>query len=512
MKSKNIIMWAIVATLLICPMVSEASDASSATTVNGLTLSTFDDHIDVAAGNSTTISIMMTNNSADYISASVKVDSGSGYSCSIDSSEYLVSKDSASKCVITVDTNRFAEHGDYVIKIAMNVFNFSTGTAEETTMNIDLTIEPRYDDGSEYNKIFGIFGPLPEPFNTPLVSSLITLAIWCMIAGLAYVILRSIWARVFKDSDDDRKDITRTTGWMIVIAITLVGIRKSLVVYGANDAAIGIFQDIPNLIFVILGTIFVWSVYKNLITTTFHRLERDGKLTTVDSTLVPLFHMIGKVIIAIGSVSALLSVLGMDLMAILTGAGLVGVAVSLGAQGILTEFFGGVTTLVTRPFKVGDMVQIGSENNIYEVKRIGFLNCEFKNWINLERYIIPNSVVSTSTIVNITGRTSIYRIFLYFDVDYDAPIERTKEIILDGAYANKDVVTDDDRYKPFVRLDSFDYSYMTFRLAVYIKDFRDNVRLTGELNEAIYAELVKEGIDCPFEIYDVYVKDETKDE
>ena len=157
------------------------------------------------------------------------------------------------------------------------------------------------------------------------------------------------------------------------------------------------------------------------------------------------------------------------------------------------------------------MVQIGTEKNIYEVRRIGLLNCEFKNWTNREHYILPNSAVSTSSIVNITGRTDIYRIYLYFDVDYDAPIERTKEIILKHAYNNSDVVTDQDEFKPSVRLDSFDYSYMSFRLAVYIKNFKDNIRVTGELNESIYSELVEEGIDCPYEIYDVFVKDEAKE-
>lgn len=512
MKSKNIILWTIVATLLVCPMIAETSDASSATTVNGLTLSTFDDNVSVAAGGSTAVNIMMTNNGTDYISASVKVDSGSGYSCSIDTTEYLISKGDASKCVIKVETNKFSEHGDYTVKIHVNVFNFSTGTSEETTIDINLTIEPEYTDSGEFNKIFGIFDPLPAPFNTPLVSSLITFAIWCMIAGLAYVALRIIWARVFRNDDDDRKDITKTTGRMMILAIVVVGIRKSLVVLGAHDAAISVVEDVTNLIFVALATIFAWSIYKNLISTLFHKSERNGKLSGVDTTLIPLFRMIGKVVIAVCSVSAFLSVLGMDLMAILTGAGIVGIAISLGAQGILTEFFGGVSILVTRPFKVGDMVQIGAEKNIFEVRRIGLLNCEFKNWANREHYILPNSVVSASAVVNITGRTDIYRIYLYFDVDYDAPVERTKEIILDGAYANKDVVTDDDRFKPSTRLDSFDYSYMTFRLAVYIKDFRDNIRVTGELNEAIYTELVKEGIDCPYEIYDVYVKDETKDE
>ena len=52
---------------------------------------------------------------------------------------------------------------------------------------------------------------------------------------------------------------------------------------------------------------------------------------------------------------------------------------------------------------------------------------------------------------------------------------------------------------------------MSFRLAVYIKNFKDNIRVTGELNESIYSELVEEGIDCPYEIYDVFVKDEAKE-
>ena len=448
MKNKSIILLAIIAISLISPIAMDSSDASTAVTVNGITLSTFDDNVSIAAGDSTTISIMMTNNSTDYISTSVKIDPSKNYSCSVETNEYHIAKGNAAKCTVDIKTTKYSEHGDYSINIHVNVFNFDTNVNEETNI---------------------------------------------------------------KNDDDDRKDITKTTGRMMILVIIVIGIRKSLIVFGAYDVIINAVEDVTNLILVALGTIIAWSIYKNLISTLFHKSERKGKLTGVDTTLIPLFRMIGKVVISVCSVSAFLSILGMNLMAILTGAGIVGIAISLGAQGILTEFFGGVSILVTRPFKVGDMVQIGTEKNIYEVRRIGLLNCEFKNWTNREHYILPNSAVSTSSIVNITGRTDIYRIYLYFDVDYDAPIERTKEIILKHAYNNSDVVTDQDGFKPSVRLDSFDYSYMSFRLAVYIKNFKDNIRVTGELNESIYSELVEEGIDCPYEIYDVFVKDEAKE-
>ena len=511
MKNKSIILLAIIAISLISPIAMDSSDASTAVTVNGITLSTFDDNVSIAAGDSATISIMMTNNSTDYISTSVKIDPSKNYSCSVETNEYHIAKGNAAKCTVDIKTTKYSEHGDYSVNIHVNVFNFATNVNEETNIIVKLTIEPEYSDSGGFNKIFGVFDPLPEPFNTPLISASITFVMWCGIACLAYVALRMIWARIFKNDDDDRKDITKTTGRMMILVIIVIGIRKSLIVFGAYDVIINAVEDVTNLILVARGTIIAWSIYKNLISTLFHKSERNGKLTGVDTTLIPLFRMIGKVVISVCSVSAFLSILGMNLMAILTGAGIVGIAISLGAQGILTEFFGGVSILVTRPFKVGDMVQIGTEKNIYEVRRIGLLNCEFKNWTNREHYILPNSAVSTSSIVNITGRTDIYRIYLYFDVDYDAPIERTKEIILKHAYNNSDVVTDQDGFKPSVRLDSFDYSYMSFRLAVYIKNFKDNIRVTGELNESIYSELVEEGIDCPYEIYDVFVKDEAKE-
>ncbi len=506
MKSKNVVMIVFAVLLILCSCTAGVSEASKNVTVNGAAVSTFDDSISIAAGETKAASIMITNADTDYITVCVKAKSPEGILCSLDKNESEIAKGKAESYTLTIQSSRFTEHGSYNVVMDIDVFSFSANKTETAQMNISVTVRPEYSDVGEFNKVFGIFDPLPAPFDKPLASALITFAIWCCIAAVAPIIIRPVWAWIFRNDDDDRRDITRTTGKMAILIIIIFGIRKSLVVYGALDIIVNMIEDISNLILIILSAIIIWSIYKNVISTLFHRSERRGNLSGVDTTLIPLFRMIGKIVIAIGSVSAILSILGMNLVAILTGAGIVGIAISLGAQGLLTEFFGGVYVLTTRPFKVGDMVQIGAEKTIYEVKRIGILNCEFKNWANREHYVLPNSKVSTSSVINITGRTDIYRIYLYFDVDYDAPIEKTKEIILKHAYANKDVVTDRPEYAPFTRLDSFDYSYMTFRLAVYIKNFRDNVRVTGELNEAIYADLVSEGIDCPFEIYDVFIR------
>ena len=73
------------------------------------------------------------------------------------------------------------------------------------------------------------------------------------------------------------------------------------------------------------------------------------------------------------------------------------------------------------------MVKIGTDNDIYEVEEIGLMNCRFKNWISLERVIIPNSSVFSNFVVNITEETTAYRIFLHYTVSYDSDLKKIND-------------------------------------------------------------------------------------
>ena len=66
--------------------------------------------------------------------------------------------------------------------------------------------------------------------------------------------------------------------------------------------------------------------------------------------------------------AAILATLGFNLYAIITGAGIAGLAVSLGAQSMLQQFFSGVTLLITRPFKPGDMIRLGTDAAMLRVR------------------------------------------------------------------------------------------------------------------------------------------------
>ena len=150
------------------------------------------------------------------------------------------------------------------------------------------------------------------------------------------------------------------------------------------------------------------------------------------------------------------------------------------------------------------MVMIG-DKDIYQVEKVGMLNSRFKNWINMEYIIIPNSTVVSSTIMNITGKTMAYRITLTYTVAYDSDVELVKQVLLDTAYNHPQVIIDGSYSKPSARLDDFLDSALKFTLNVFITDFRDYIAVTDELNEDVYRNLCKAGIEIPYNKLDVYL-------
>ena len=76
-------------------------------------------------------------------------------------------------------------------------------------------------------------------------------------------------------------------------------------------------------------------------------------------TLVPLLQSVCRYALYFGSAVMTLGVLGLDTRPILAGAGLLGLAVGLGAQSLVTDFVSGFFILFEGQFLVGDDVQIG---------------------------------------------------------------------------------------------------------------------------------------------------------
>ena len=514
MHNRKILLIAMLAALLVMvPLTSDTSDATTTQTVNGVNVTVFDDALTLKAGGTTysTITFTNTNDTKVAVHISCTDNANTAFSASVDDSEFDIG-DKSKQVKITVTADRLSRHGDYVVTVNIVTVNYESGTVTESVaIPISVTVTSTYSSDGVYNRILGIFDPLGAPLDSPAATAVITFLIWIGISVVSFFILRSVVYAIFRNDRDAAKEISHKTGAMLILSIMIYGLSNALMTYGADEILIATLQNVSSFLYIPIMAFIVWNIYTNAIKAIFHQMEAQDRIAGADSSLIPLFNMLGKIVIAVVAASALLSTMGFDLVAIITGAGIAGMAISLGAQNTLSEFFSGINLMSTRPFRRGDMVTIDGQG-IYQVEKVGLLNSRFKNWISMEYVIMPNSKVVSSTIMNITGKTMAYRLFLYYTVSYDSDVELTKQILLEAAYNHPQVIVDGSYSKPDVRLDAFEDSAIKFRLAVYITDFRDNIAVTDELNEEVFRNLCKAGIEIPYNKLDVYIKDDNEEQ
>ncbi len=154
------------------------------------------------------------------------------------------------------------------------------------------------------------------------------------------------------------------------------------------------------------------------------------KSMTKSGTDVSLSKFLSSIISAILKVLVLLSVAGMfgvnttSFIAILGGL-MVGVGMAL--NGSLGQVASGVMIMIFKPFKVGDLVEIGG-GNLGSVESINAFNTELATLDNKRIYVANNNVTG-NTITNISGQGTV-GVELTFGIGYGDNIDKARKIIL----------------------------------------------------------------------------------
>lgn len=109
-------------------------------------------------------------------------------------------------------------------------------------------------------------------------------------------------------------------------------------------------------------------------------------------TLVPLLESLSQYVLYFGSVLMMLRVFEVDTTPILAGAGVIGLAVGLGAQNFVTDLVSGFFILFENQYLVGDFVQIGDA--VGKVEAINIRTTHVRDESG-KLVIIPNGQIKT---------------------------------------------------------------------------------------------------------------------
>ncbi len=183
--------------------------------------------------------------------------------------------------------------------------------------------------------------------------------------------------------------------------------------------------------------------------------------------------------------------------------GVLTLALSLAAQDAVGNFVNGMMIVAFKPFKIGDLIRIDSENIVGTVEDIALRHTIIKTYENT-RMIIPNSTMNKATLENITTTNNIKANFLELDISYESDIDLAMKIIQEEAIKHPnflDIRTADEKLNsPAIttRITGFLDSSVHLRSTIYSKNNSEGFAMLCDLRYAIKKRFDKEGIEFPY--------------
>lgn len=148
-----------------------------------------------------------------------------------------------------------------------------------------------------------------------------------------------------------------------------------------------ITQTLWQVLFAIIVYFIVRSVGKNIIKKVFDKKQSKqvskARLQTLEKLLLNVFSYVLFFIIAFN----ILDTLGFNLGPVLAAAGVVGLAIGFGAQGLVSDVVTGFFLLLERQLEVGDYVTAGGVDGI--VEELGFRTTMIRGFDGTLHYL-PN--------------------------------------------------------------------------------------------------------------------------
>ena len=178
----------------------------------------------------------------------------------------------------------------------------------------------------------------------------------------------------------------------------------------------------------VLGAIVMLIVGFIIIGWISRMVEKSLEKRDVDESVRPFLVSLISVGLKVVLLLAVAGMFGIETTSFVAIFGALAFAIGMALQGSLGHFASGILLLVFKPFKVGDVVEIGGGKK-GEVEQIQVFNTILKTLDN-RRQIIPNSLVTSNVITNISGQ-EIVGVELTFGIGYGDDIDKAREIILE---------------------------------------------------------------------------------
>ncbi|OPY90541.1 MAG: Low conductance mechanosensitive channel YnaI [Syntrophus sp. PtaU1.Bin208] len=197
--------------------------------------------------------------------------------------------------------------------------------------------------------------------------------------------------------------------------IWIIGIYLAIHFVAPKKAFLDLSRDAVRVGIILVIAWFCVNLVRQLHDNILEIQIKKGK--PVDPTTADAIGKLARISIFITASLMVLQTLGFSISGVLAFGGIGGIAVGFAAKDILSNFFGGLTIFLDRPFAVGDWVRSPDRNIEGMVEYIGWRLTRIRTFENRPLYV-PNSTFTTIALEN-PSRMTHRRIYETIGVRYD---------------------------------------------------------------------------------------------
>jgi small-conductance mechanosensitive channel len=264
-------------------------------------------------------------------------------------------------------------------------------------------------------------------------------------------------------------------------------------------------HGIPILIIVVVGAVlwfvlnkFLPPIVRRGVSRTKYKESKEG-IEKRTNTLVSIFKGVGRVFLVVIGIMMILSEVGVDIVPVLAGFGIAGIAIGFGAQYLIRDLIAGTFIILENQYRVGDVARVADIAGV--VEEVTLRKTVLRDLDGIVHHV-PNGEIRVAS--NFTRHFA--RVNLDVSVAYGTDLDHAIRVINQVGKA----LTEDEKWRKAIksppqvlRVDNLGDSGIYIKILGDVKPMQQWA-VTGELRLRIKKAFDAEGIEIPWPHTKVY--------
>ena len=253
---------------------------------------------------------------------------------------------------------------------------------------------------------------------------------------------------------------------------------------------------ISQLVFIFM----VIVVTKTVLWVIRKALFRNYKFGNIDTGSTYALFQIIKYVFWVMAIALTLESLGIKVTLLLAGSAALLVGIGLGLQQTFNDVISGIILLSERSIKVGDVLEI--DGDVVKIESIGLRTSKALNRDDIS-IIIPNSLITTSKVINWSHQSQQTRFKIDVGVAYGSDVDLVIKVLEESAFKHSEI---HDRKLVEARLLSFGSSSLDFQLLFFSANIFRIGKVKSDIRRLINQQFEENNIVIAFPQLDLHLK------